>query len=81
MVTCAGTPELVINVDVRASIDEAAEATDEARAASALMQIRRYDAMFAYNVSPQSCMDALLLSLRDTLFDTAFAPHGAKRLR
>ena len=79
MVTCAGTPDLVINVDVRGSIDDAAAQTDEVRAASALAQIQRYDAMFAYNVSPQSCMDALLLSLRDTLFDSAFAPYSAKR--
>lgn len=81
MVTCAGTPDLVINVDVRASIDDAAALTDEVRAAGALAQIQRYDSMFAYNVSPQSCMDALLLSLRDILFDSASSPHGMKRSR
>ncbi|MEG0504788.1 MAG: DNA polymerase III subunit, partial [Raoultibacter sp.] len=43
MTVCAGTPELVINVDARQAIEEAAALTDEARAAAALAAVRKAD--------------------------------------
>lgn len=77
MATCAETPELVINVDVRGSIVEAARATDEARVASALAAVLRSDEAISYNVSPETCIDALLFEVRDALFGSA-SPRGAR---
>ena len=68
LAVCAETPELVINVDARASIMEAAEATDEARAAAALAAVRRCDEAISYNVSPETCIDAMLFEIREVLY-------------
>lgn len=68
LAVCVGSPELVINVDVRSAVEEAAAQTDEARAAAAVAQVRACDQAIAYNVSPQTCMDVLLLNVRDTLY-------------
>lgn len=68
LAVCAATPELVINVDVRKAIEEAAAHTDEAHATAALLAVRECDAAIAYNVSPETCLDALLFEVRDALF-------------
>lgn len=68
LAVCAETPELVINVDARASVMEAAEATDEARAAAALAAVRRCDEAISYNVSPETCIDAMLFEIREVLY-------------
>lgn len=68
MATCAETPELVINVDVRAQIGEAARLTDEARAAAALATVRYCDEAISYNVSPETCIDALLFEVKEVLY-------------
>ncbi|OUO88058.1 DNA polymerase III subunit delta [Gordonibacter sp. An230] len=68
--TCAEAPELVINTDVLADIREAAASTDEARAAAALAAVRRCDEAISYNVSPETCVDALLMEVRDLLYET-----------
>ncbi len=68
MAVCVETPELVINVDVRAQIVEVASMTDEARAASALGAVRRCDESIAYNVSPETCIDVLLFEVKDALY-------------
>ncbi|WP_080798487.1 DNA polymerase III subunit [Arabiibacter massiliensis] len=70
MAVCAETPELVINVDARGKVDEAAAAADEARAAAALSAVRRCDEAISYNVSPETCLDALLFEVRDLLYET-----------
>lgn len=68
LATCAETPELVINVDARAAIEDAAQATDEARAAAALAAVRRCDEAISYNVSPETCIDALLFEMKSALY-------------
>lgn len=80
LATCAGTPQLVINADVRTSIEDAAASTDEARAAAALAAVRRCSEAIAYNVSPQTCLDALLFELKSALFGPALPPgeHGMR---
>ena len=65
----AGAPELVINVDARAAVEEAAAHTDEARVAAALAAVRRCDEAIAYNVSPETCLDALLFEVKETVFE------------
>ncbi len=68
---CAGAPELVINVDVRAQIEAAAARTDEARAAAALMRVRVSDEAISYNVSPETCTDAMLFEVREVLYGSS----------
>ena len=65
---CAETPELVINVDARAALEEAAASTDEARVAEALAAVRRAGEAISYNVSPETCIDALLFEVRRALY-------------
>lgn len=67
---CAQTPELVINVDVRESIEGAAARTDEARVAKALDAIRACNEAISYNVSPETCLDALLFEIGEALYGT-----------
>ena len=68
MMVCAGVPELVINFDARAAIEDAAMATDEARLTAALRAVDRCDEAISYNVSPETCIDALLFDVRE-VFD------------
>lgn len=67
LVTCAGAPELVINVDVRERIEAAAAHTDEARVAAGLAAVARAGESIAYNVSPETCFDVLLFDVREVL--------------
>ncbi len=68
MMVCARCPELVINTDVVASINEAAAQTGEARVARALEACTQADRAIAYNVSPETCIDALLFEIREVLY-------------
>lgn len=68
LAVCAGTPELVINYDARASIDAAASRTNAARVARALACVRACDAAISYNVSPETCLDALLFEIGESLY-------------
>ena len=76
----AGAPELVINVDARAAVEEAAAHTDEARVAAALAAVRRCDEALAYNVSPETCLDALLFEVKETLFERSGLALASARL-
>ena len=80
LAVCAETPELVINVDARGAIEDAARATDEARVAAALSAVRRGDEAISYNVSPETCIDALLFETRDALYRPR-PPAGAGAVR
>ncbi|MEG0016122.1 MAG: DNA polymerase III subunit [Gordonibacter sp.] len=68
LTVCAEAPELVINGDARAAIEEAARETDEARVAAALAAVRGCDAAISYNVSPETCVDALLFEVKYSLY-------------
>lgn len=68
MVVCSAVPELVINVDARAAIENAASATDEVRLTKALKAVDRCDEAISYNVSPETCIDTLLFEVRE-VFD------------
>ena len=70
MVTCADAPELVINYDARESIQDAASHTDVARVSEALRSVDRCDTAISYNVSPETCLDALLFDVREVFDDT-----------
>lgn len=68
LAVCAQTPELVINYDVRVQIDDVAARTDEARVAKALACVRVCDEAISYNVSPETCLDALLFEIGEALY-------------
>lgn len=78
LTVCAETPELIINADVRGAIEEAARATDEARVAAALAAVRRCDEAIAYNVSPETCVDALLFEVKEALYRPATPARGRR---
>ncbi len=80
MVVCAETPSLVINVDVRTALEDAARDTDEASVAAALIAVRHADEAISYNVSPETCIDALLFEVRDILFRTRSHECGVGRI-
>ena len=78
MIQAAGASDQVVNADVRPSIEEAAARTDAARAAAAIAAVRRCDVAISYNVSPETCIDAMLLEVRDILYGRAL-PNAAPR--
>ncbi len=77
LVVRSGCAELVINKDVRISIQEAASHADEAQAAAALAACDRADKAFSYNVSPETCLDAMLFEIREVLYGTSSADKSA----
>ena len=70
LMICSGTPQLVINDDVRPGLEDAAAATTAPRLANALRTVDETDAAIAYNVSPETCVDVLLLQTREALYGT-----------
>lgn len=71
-------PQLVINEDAKRGIMDAAELTDAARVARALMAVDETDAAIAANVSPETCFDVLLFQTREVLYGTHCTGHAAK---
>lgn len=68
LITCAGTPDLIINVDVRDQIEDAAAHTDEARLTRAFAAIERCNSALDYNVSSETCIDALFFEMKEALY-------------
>ena len=69
MMICEESPQLVVNRDADLALQDAAAATNAARCARALACIQSCQQALAYNVSPQTCLDALLLELKEVLYD------------
>lgn len=69
MVLCIGAPDLVVNTEVRTALEDAASHTDEARVAAAIRAVDDAIETLSRNVSPQTCMDALLFDIREVLYD------------
>ena len=76
LAVCAQLPDLVVNADVMTAIEEAASATDEARIARAIASVRACSAAISYNVSPETCFDALLFELKEALYGSR-SPYQA----
>ncbi|MBO4365643.1 MAG: DNA polymerase III subunit delta' [Eggerthellaceae bacterium] len=70
LMICGGTPQLVINEDVRSGLEEAAAVTTAPRLANALRVVDETDTAIAYNVSPETCIDVLFLQTREALYGT-----------
>ena len=77
LVTCAGAPELVINTDVRDTIEEAATWASEPSVARAIVACDETDRAIAYNVSPETCIDVLLITIREELYGSHSARSAA----
>lgn len=71
MVAC-GTPELVINTDVRDSLVALFSGADAAVIAAACSKVDECERALAYNVSPETCLDTLLFDVREVV-------HGSGR--
>lgn len=67
---CSGTPELVINDDVRAQMEALAPYADIVRISEALRQVDEAKESLDYNVSPETCFDVALMKVRE-VFDGA----------
>lgn len=68
LMIASGTPELVINVDQRQALEIAAQKVTPAGIMSALREAYKTDEALSYNVSPETCLDALLFSIREVLY-------------
>jgi len=75
LMVCSGTPDLVINEDARAGIEQAADATEVPYIVRALRAADETDEAIAYNVSPETCIDVLLLQIREVLYGS----HSARK--
>ncbi|MDO4501552.1 MAG: DNA polymerase III subunit delta' [Coriobacteriia bacterium] len=69
MMICAGSPQLVVNKDALGALQDSAAATTEARCAAACACVDRCEQAWACNVSPQTCLEALLIDIRTVLYD------------
>ncbi len=70
----SGTPDLVINVDQKEALERAAQRVSYVGIMSALREAYRTDEALSYNVSPETCLDALLFSIREVLHGSG-NPH------
>lgn len=77
LMVCSGSMRLVINEDVMAGLQAAASGTNAARLARALDVVNETDRAIAYNVSPETCIDVLLLQIREVLYGTHSASNAA----
>ena len=68
LAVCAQTEDLIINVDARLAIEDVAAATDETRVVRALDAVKACNVAISYNVSPETCIDALLFEIREALY-------------
>ncbi len=67
MMVAAGTPELVINTDLLSQVNAAASGVSVSAAAGALRRIEEMEQALDYNVSPETCLDAMLFEMREVL--------------
>lgn len=71
MVVCAQTEHLVVNTDALDALRTQANQSDLGKITNALCAVDDCEQAISYNVSPETCIDALLIQLRDRLFTPA----------
>lgn len=69
MMVCGECPQLVVNKDALSALQDAAGATTQARCAAACACVDDCERAWAGNVSPQTCLEALLIQIRTVLYD------------
>ena len=67
-VCCAGDDSLVVNVDVAASIHDAAARTTLERVTRAQECVGACEDAISYNVSPQVSIESMLFEIREVLY-------------
>ena len=67
MMVAAGTPDLIINTDVREVLVDLFSTADAGRLAAAAAKVDDCERALAYNVSPETCLDALLFEMKKVL--------------
>ncbi len=70
LMICSGCPELIINSDVQEALKLASRSTSPERLSIGLRAVYRADEAIAYNVSPETCLDALLFEVREVVYGT-----------
>ena len=63
----SGTPDLIVNIDQREVLQRVAQKVMPASIMSALREAYKTDETLSYNVSPETCLDVLLFSIREVL--------------
>lgn len=74
LMVVSATPDLIINVDQRSALEAAATRVSAAGIMGALREAYKTDEALRYNVSTETCLDALLFSIREVLHGSG-NPH------
>ncbi len=67
LMIASGTPDLVVNKDQQEVLEHMAQRVVPAGIMSALRETYKTDEVLSYNVSPETCLDVLLFSIREVL--------------
>ena len=67
LMIASGTPDLIVNIDQREVLQRVAQKVTPASIMSALREAYKTDETLSYNVSPETCLDVLLVSIREVL--------------
>lgn len=67
LMIASGTPDLIVNIDQREVLQRVAQKVTSASIMSALREAYKTDETLSYNVSPETCLDVLLFSIREVL--------------
>lgn len=67
LMIASGTPDLIVNIDQREVLQRVAQKVTLASIMSALREAYKTDETLSYNVSPETCLDVLLFSIREVL--------------
>ena len=70
LAVCAETPDLVINYDVKEEVASIAARTSEPNVVRALEAVKAFDEALVHNVSPETCLDAMLFEIGEALYGT-----------
>lgn len=68
MIVASGADELIINIDYAQSLRRIGSTVDLAALMKVLREAYKTDEAIAYNVSPQTCLDALLFTIRKVVY-------------
>lgn len=67
LMIASGTPDLIVNIDQREVLQRVAQKVTPSSIMSALREAYKTDETLSYNVSPETCLDVLLFSIREVL--------------
>lgn len=67
LMVVSGTPELMVNIDQRPAVEAAAARVNVEGLMRALREAYKTDEALSYNVSPETCLDTLLFTIREVL--------------